>query len=169
LVVIDLLVLLPFYLPFFGLDLRALRILRLMRVFRVFKAANYFSPLVVFRNVVKEKREELSLVFVLLVLLMVMASTALYYCENSAQPEKFSSIPAAMWWAVTTLTTVSYGDIYPITIMGKIVASVISILGIGFFALPTGILGAGFVEYVQKSKKTDLYCPHCNRKIEGDV
>lgn len=89
----------------------------------------------------------------------------MYYCENSVQPKAFPNIPATMWWSVATLTTVGYGDIYPITIMGKIVASIIAILGIGMFALPTGILGAGFVEEIQKTKKHKETCPNCGADI----
>jgi voltage-gated potassium channel len=91
----------------------------------------------------------------------------MYFFENSVQPDKFSDIPSTMWWAVATLTTVGYGDVYPITSAGKIIASIVSILGIGLFALPTGILGAGFVEEVQKSKKHygQKYCPHCGKEI----
>ena len=77
----------------------------------------------------------------------------------------FSSIPAAMWWAVATLTTVGYGDVYPVTMAGKIVASIIAILGIGMFALPTGILGAGFVEEMQKRKRKTRRCPHCEKEL----
>jgi voltage-gated potassium channel len=77
----------------------------------------------------------------------------------------FSSIPATMWWAVATLTTVGYGDMYPVTIMGKCFASIIAMLGIGMFALPTGILGAGFVEEIQKSKQSPQRCPHCGKDI----
>jgi len=97
-------------------------------------------------------------------LLLVVSSSVLYYCENTLQPDAFSSIPATMWWSVTTLTTVGYGDMYPITFLGKFCASVIAILGIGMFALPTGIIGAGFVEEVQK-KKGQHVCPHCGKEI----
>jgi len=97
--------------------------------------------------------------------LLVVSSSILYYCENAVQPNVFSSIPATMWWSVATLTTVGYGDMYPITLMGKFCASVIAILGIGMFALPTGILGAGFVEAIQKKKGLQV-CPHCGEEIQ---
>ena len=88
-----------------------------------------------------------------------------YYCEHEAQPEVFSSIPATMWWAVATLTTVGYGDMYPVTAAGRFCAGLIAVLGIGMFALPTGILGAGFVEAIQKSKQPHERCPHCGKEL----
>ncbi|RME25230.1 MAG: two pore domain potassium channel family protein, partial [Candidatus Zixiibacteriota bacterium] len=92
----------------------------------------------------------------------------LYYIENPYQPELFSSIPATMWWAIATLTTVGYGDMYPVTVLGKVFASVISVLGIGMFALPTGILGAGFVEEIRRAKGPQQKCPHCGKTIPYD-
>jgi len=162
--IIDLLAILPFYLPFLGIDLRSLRVLRLLRVLRVAKVGRYYSSLNLIKHVFQSRKEELVLTSVLMVLLLVVSSSLLYYCENAAQPDAFSSIPATMWWAVATLTTVGYGDMYPVTLMGKLCASVISILGIGMFALPTGILGAGFVEAIQK-KKGKQVCPHCGKEI----
>ena len=86
----------------------------------------------------------------------------MFYVENNSQPDVFTSIPATFWWAVATLTTVGYGDVYPVTILGKILGGVIAILGIGMFALPTGILGAGFVERIKKTKKEkEVKCPNC--------
>jgi voltage-gated potassium channel len=163
---VDLLAILPFYLPFLGLDLRSLRVLRLLRLIRVAKVGRYYSSLNLIRHVFREKREELVLSTMILALLLVVSSTLLFYCENGAQPKEFSSIPATMWWAVATLTTVGYGDIYPVTVLGKLCASLIAILGIGMFALPTGILGAGFVEAIQERKQTKSICPHCGKEIE---
>lgn len=114
--------------------------------------------------VFKARKEELVLTSTLMGLLLVVSSCVLYSCENTAQPEAFSSIPATMWWSVTTLTTVGYGDMYPITTIGKICASFMSILGIGMFALPTGIIGAGFIEAVHK-KQGEQICPHCGMKL----
>jgi voltage-gated potassium channel len=163
--VVDLLSILPFYLPFLGIDLRSLRVLRLLRILRVAKAGRYYSSLTLIQRVFRNKREELILTSVLMGLLLVVSSSVLYYCENGAQPELFSSIPATMWWAVTTLTTVGYGDMYPVTLMGKLCAGIIAILGIGMFALPTGILGAGFVEVIQEHKSPSEVCPHCGERL----
>ena len=101
-------------------------------------------------------------------ILLVISASLMYYCENPVQPDVFSSIPATMWWAIATLTTVGYGDIYPITPLGKLLASIIAVLGIGMFALPTAILGAGFVDEIQEIRKNnnqEITCPHCGRRI----
>lgn len=164
--IIDLLSIVPFYLPFLGIDLRSLRVLRLFRILWIVRIGRYYSSLVMIRHVLKAKREELMLSFILIIALLVASSSIMFYCENEAQPQLFSSIPAAMWWGVTTLTTVGYGDMCPITTPGKIFASIISIIGIGMFALPAGILGAGFIEEIQKKKKTKKVCPHCGKSLE---
>jgi len=147
LAIVDALAVLPFYLPFVSVDLRVLRmfrLLRIMRIMRIAKLARYSDSLQMLLRVVKSRKDQLfSAVFILLILLVVAASV-MYYAEHDAQPQTFSSIPAAMWWAAATLTTVGYGDACPITQIGKAMASIIAVLGIGMFALPTGILGAGF-------------------------
>ena len=164
LAIINFLAILPFYLPFTGLDLRFLRVVRIMRIFRIAKLGRYSQSIQILQRVFKQRKEQLiSAVFILL-LLLVIASSVLYFAEHRVQPKKFSSIPAAMWWAVATLTTVGYGDIYPVTHLGKLMASIIAVLGIGMFALPTGILGAGFIEEIEPQKKT-IRCPHCGEEI----
>ncbi len=165
LLIIDLLAILPFYLPFFNADLRSLRILRLLRVLRVAKVARYYASLDLMTSVFRSKKEELVLTSALMIFLLVIASSILYCCENSAQPNAFSSIPATMWWSVATLTTVGYGDMYPVTPLGKFFSSIIAIIGIGMFALPTGIIGAGFVEAIQEKKKKHT-CPHCGKDLQ---
>lgn len=163
--IIDLLAILPFYLPFLGVDLRSLRVLRLFRLLRVAKVGRYYASLGLIKNVINSKKEELLLTTFVMAMLLILSSSLMYYCENTAQPNAFPNIPATMWWAVATLTTVGYGDIYPVTIAGKILGSIIAILGIGMFALPTGILGAGFVEEVQRQKSAPTLCPHCGTEI----
>lgn len=162
--VIDLLSILPFFVLFTVVDLRVLRAARLFRLVRLLKAARYIAALSLIRTVVRAKREELVLAGALMAVLLVIASSVIYYVENAAQPEKFSSIPASMWWAVATLTTVGYGDVYPVTPIGRLAGACISIAGIGFFALPTAILGAGFAEAV-KTRRSPHCCPHCGREI----
>lgn len=164
--IIDLLAILPFYLPFVGVDLRSFRVLRLIRIFRIAKIGRYYASLNLIKHVLKDKKEELMLATGLMVILLVLSSTVLHFFEGPVQPEAFSSIPATMWWSVSTLTTVGYGDIYPITPFGKLFASFIAILGVAMFALPTGILGAGFVEAIQERKKPSKACPHCGNKID---
>lgn len=117
------------------------------------KLGRYYSSLQLIRNVIRSKKEELVLTTAIMFLLLILSASVVYYCENSYQPETFSSIPSTMWWAIATLTTVGYGDMYPITALGKFFASIIAILGVGMFALPTGIIGSGFVEEVQIIKK----------------
>lgn len=168
LAVIDLLAILPFYLPFSGLDLRFLRVVRMMRIFRIAKLGRYSQSLQTLRRVIVARKEQLVSAVFILFLLLVIAASMLYFAENHAQPENFSSIPAAMWWAVATLTTVGYGDICPVTPLGKLMASIIAILGIGMFALPTGIIGAGFVEEIGRTRKL-IRCPHCGKEITGET
>ena len=98
--------------------------------------------------------------------MLLITSSLMYYAEHDAQPKIFSSIPTSMWWSVATVTTVGYGDVYPITPLGRLLASFSAILGIGFFALPTAILGSGFIEEVQKDKELrSRKCPHCGREL----
>jgi len=167
---IDLLAILPFYLPvMFPMDPRFLRALRLFRLFRLFKMGRYSESLQTLGNVLKSKKEEIVVTFFVISLMLVFASSTIYYVEHDAQPEAFSSIPAAMWWGVATLTTVGYGDVYPITPIGKFLGAVIALLGIGMFALPAGILASGFAEELQKKKeKRRMTCPHCGKDITTD-
>lgn len=170
--IIDFLAILPFYLTLGGVDTRVVRVLRLFRVFRIAKVGRYYNALSLIRNVLAAKKEELLLSTFVMGLLLILASSFMYHFENAAQPEAFPSIPAAMWWAVAALTTVGYGDVYPITVVGKITGALMAILGIGMFALPTGILASGFVDEIEKTKGTDkqgpLVCPHCHKVIKGD-
>jgi voltage-gated potassium channel len=164
--IIDVLAILPFFLSFLAIDLRFIRIFRLLRIIRLFKVARYIHALDIITTVFKKRKEHLLITILLLMFMLVLSSTLMYYVENNAQPERFSSIPETMWWGVATLTTIGYGDMYPITILGKVLGSIISIIGIGLFALPTGILASGFSEELaKKEKKEENLCPHCNKKI----
>lgn len=163
---IDLLAILPFYLPFVFIDLRFLRAIRLLRIFRLLKIARYSESLKTFGRVFAVKKEELFIHLFMVGILMILASSLMYYIEHETQPEAFSSIPAAMWWAVAALTTVGYGDVYPVTALGKFLGMLIAILGIGLFAVPAGILGSGFVEEIQKKVKVaEKTCPHCGKEL----
>ena len=167
LMLVDLLAIVPFYLPlFFTIDLIFLRALRLMRLLRVLKLGRYSDAIQVFYQVIRLKREQLAIAAIGLFIMLIISASLMYFFEHQAQPEIFGSIPHAMWWAIITLTTVGYGDTYPITLMGRILASSIALLGIGMFALPAGILSSGFVEYQEmQSAKTKL-CPHCGKTLE---
>lgn len=159
---IDLLAILPFYLTFIYADLRVLRVLRVFRLLRVAKVARYSRTLRIFANVLLRSRVELLLTILVMGVLLLISSCLMYFVEHDAQPSTFSSIPATMWWSIATLTTVGYGDIYPITGLGKILGSVIAIFGIGMFALPTGVLGAAFLEEIRAEKEPKV-CPHCGK------
>jgi len=154
--IIDFLAILPFYLPMIiPLDLRFVRAVRLFRLFRLFKMGRYSKAVLILKKVLKDKKEELILVVFIVFILLIIFSSLMYFIEKEAQPEAFSSIPEAMWWGIITLTTVGYGDVYPITPLGKILGALIAFLGIGMFALPAGILGSGLVEAIQKKEKCD--------------
>jgi voltage-gated potassium channel len=166
LAVVDLLAILPFYLPMLiAVDLRFIRALRLFRLVRVFKIGRYSQSMKNFARVIEDKKEELVISFSIILILIVIASSLMFYVEHEKQPEAFSSIPKAMWWAVTALTTVGYGDVYPITPLGKFLGSLISLLGIGMFALPAGILASGFTEII-RSRRKQKFCPHCGKRLE---
>lgn len=169
---IDLLSILPFYIPMMlPVDLRVLRALRILRLFRLFKLNRYTDALSTIGRVFKKKASELiSSIFVVL-LLMIISSVIMYNVENQAQPDLFSNAFSAMWWAVATLTTVGYGDIYPVTVLGKLLSAVIALLGIGLVAVPTGIITSGFLEVLEEKKHDPeecdkLYCPYCGHKLE---
>jgi len=164
LALIDLLAILPFYLSFITTDLRILRILRVFRLLRMAKIARYSQTLQIFGRVLVATRLQLLLTLILMGVLLLLSSSLMYAVEQQAQPEAFSSIPAAMWWAIATLTTVGYGDIYPVTAWGKIFGSLVAIFGIGMFALPTAVLGAAFLEELRSVQK-DTICPHCGKAI----
>ena len=100
-----------------------------------------------------------------LLILLFMASSLMFFAENEAQPDKFSNIPQAMWWSIITLTTVGYGDVFPVTLGGRFLAGLIAIMGIGLFALPAGILGSGFVEEIRRGREAPVICPHCGMEL----
>lgn len=161
---VDLMAFLPFVLTMGTADLRMLRALRLFRLVRLLKAARYLAAATLLRRAVRAKREELVLGVALTSVLLIVASSVMFFAENGAQPDKFSSIPASMWWAVATLTTVGYGDVYPVTVLGRVAGGLLALLGVGLFALPTAILGAGLVEAVQGTPAADI-CPHCGKPV----
>jgi voltage-gated potassium channel len=170
----DLLAILPFYLPFaMEFDMRMLRILRLMRLFRVFKLAHYSSSMRLVVTVLKEKKEELFITVFASFILLLMSASIMFHIEEAVQPDKFPNIFASLWWAVATLTTIGYGDVYPITPAGQILAAITALFGIGLVAIPTGIISMGFMEELSKEKakkKEDeteefKYCPHCGKKL----
>lgn len=167
LAIIDLLAFLPFYLTFIGY-LRFLRIFRLMALFRMVKIARYLHALDLFKKVLRDRKEQLVLSFLFLFFILVIISFAMFYVEHDEQPDVFTSIPATMWWGVTTLTTVGYGDMVPVTTLGKFFAGVFAISSIALLALPAGILSSGFFEVLHENKtpvKETKKCPHCGGEL----
>lgn len=163
---IDLAAILPFYLPFIiGVDLRFLRVLRILRMFRIFKLGRYSEAMSIIGKVLKKEKEKLISTIVLTVIMIFISATIMYYAENTAQPDIFPNIIETTWWAISTFTTVWYGDICPITIVGKICGAIISLLGIMIIALPSGIICSGFMEEIYKGNN-DKKCPHCGKEIE---
>ena len=152
--IVDLLSFLPYYLPvFFPSGAVAFRMFRVVRIFRLFRINAYYDSLNVITQVLASKAQQLlSSVFIILVL-MIASSLCMYSLEHDAQPEVFSNAFSGIWWSVSTLLTVGYGDIYPITTMGKIFSIFITFLGVGMVAIPTGIISAGFVDQYSRIKR----------------
>lgn len=146
-------------------DLRFLRILRLFRIMRVFKLTRYNSAMETIVRIMKNEKDKLLYTIFIMGIMIIFASSLMYYVENPVQPEKYPNILASIWWAVTTLTTVGYGDIYPVTPFGKLLCGIIAIIGIMIIALPTGIISSGFISELNNQKKT-IICPHCGKEIE---
>ncbi|MBU4273355.1 MAG: ion transporter [Planctomycetes bacterium] len=147
---VDLTAILPFYIST-GVDLRAVRVLRLFRVFRVFKLLRYTQAIQRFKDAFNEIREELVLYLVATSLMIFLSSVGIYYFENEAQPENFGSVFHCLWWAIVTLTTVGYGDVFPITVGGRIFTAIVLLFGIGTIAVPAGLLAAALTK-TQKKK-----------------
>lgn len=168
--IIDLLAIMPFYLPMLiSIDLRALRTLRLVRLLRLLKINRYTKALSTIAEVFRRKASQLVSSLIVVGLLMLVAALLMYNIEHEAQPEAFSNVFQALWWSVATLTTVGYGDIYPVTALGKVLSTIIALLGIGLVAVPTGIITAGFSEVIEKDEENDeqkKYCPYCGHKIK---
>jgi len=171
LALVDLVAILPFYLPLLGVDLRSARALRVLRILRLLKFARYSRGLRILLRVLQDRREELFAALGMLLALLVLSSSVVYYAERHAQPEAFSNIPETMWWAIATLTTVGYGDVYPITTLGRIFGAVVAVSGLLLLALPTGIVGAGFVEEFGRKRVAAQqalhHCPHCGEPLES--
>ena len=155
---VDLLSFLPYYLPvFFPSGAVAFRMFRVARVFRLFRVNAYYDSLGVITEVISSKRQQLfSSVFILLVL-MLASSLCMYSLEHEAQPQVFTNAFSGIWWSVSTLMTIGYGDIYPVTTMGKIFSIFITFLGVGMVAIPTGIISAGFVDQYTRIKRISEY------------
>ncbi len=148
---IDLVAILPFYLGiFFSIDLRFLRVLRLLRIL---KLTRYSSAMSMLLEVFREEANAFFAGFFILIVLLILAGSGAYLAEHQVQPDKFGSIPAAMWWAMATLTTVGYGDVTPVTPAGQLFGSLVAVVGIGMAALPAGILASGLADQLRRRRE----------------
>ena len=156
--IVDVLSFLPYYLPiFFPSGTAAFRLFRVMRFFRLFRINAYYDSFNVISEVIDSKRQQLISSVFIIVILMVAASLCMYSLEHEAQPTVFTNAFSGMWWAVSTLLTIGYGDIYPVTDVGKIFSIGITFLGVGMVAIPTGIISAGFVDQYSRLKRMSEY------------
>jgi voltage-gated potassium channel len=166
--VIDLIAILPFYLLVFGIfgnvDMRFLRAVRLLRVL---KLTRYSAAMNMVFTTFRENGRALSAAFLILITVMLLAASGMYYFERESQPDDFGSIPAAMWWAFATLTTVGYGDVTPITVGGKVFGALITVVGIGMVALPTSILASGYSQQLKIS--TSLYQDRADEALDDGI
>jgi len=186
---IDIIAILPFYLAALGFDLRFIRILRLVRLFRLFRSGKLAQAFGLLVKVVTDKKEELGLSVLVLILVLIFSSSVMWYIEGNEPGTQFTSVPASMWWGMMTITTIGYGDMYPVTAAGRVFGSIVGFLGICVFALPVGILGAGFADEIRfrreaaekaglesaedeaeevdevKLKEAADHCPHCGEEI----
>jgi voltage-gated potassium channel len=151
---IDLFAILPFYIST-GIDLRSIRILRMLRLFRIFKVLRYSKAINRFHLAFSSIKEELVLFLITAALLVFISSIGIYYCENKAQPEHFASFFHSLWWSIVTLTTVGYGDVYPITNLGKAFASLVMFVGIGLVAVPSGLIASALTKVVRNEEKNE--------------
>jgi voltage-gated potassium channel len=148
--IIDLLAILPFYIGF-AIDLRSLRAFRVFRIFRAFKLVRYNQALSRFRKAAEIVKEEIILFLIITLIFTFLSAAGIYYFENEAQPEIFSSIFSSFWWAIVTLTTVGYGDVYPITVGGKIFTFFVLLIGVGIVTIPAGLVASA----LQKAREIE--------------
>ena len=152
--IVDLLTILPF---FFLSGFVAFRILRIIRIFHLFRINGQYDSFAVIFSVLQEKKNQIMSSVVIILILMLASSIGIYYAEHDAQPEVFRNAFSGIWWSVSTLLTVGYGDIYPVTVAGRIMAIATAFLGVGVVAIPTGIISAGFVEHYSRVKLLDRF------------
>lgn len=163
---IHLLAILPFYLSHFIIDFSLIRLLRMVQVLRIFRLTRYTRALRVIRDVFIEKKEELILATVFVFFMLLVVSSLMYYVEHDTNPDGFSSIPAALWWGVVTMTTLGYGDVVPQTPWGKVLGGFAALTGVALIALPAGILASGFAQVMGRQRTPRRHvCPHCGKEF----
>jgi voltage-gated potassium channel len=190
LALVDLFAVLPAYLPMLGVDLRVLRGVRLVRIVRILKLARYSRALRSLGRAFRRRREELVVTFSMIGLVVLIASSVMYYAEHPVQPEAFGSIPESLWWGVVTLTTLGYGDVVPMTVLGRVMGGIFALSGLLLVALPTAILGSAFVQELDERERRSgdrasarcppgaspgpgrtgedpVRCPRCGGRLDG--
>jgi voltage-gated potassium channel len=178
--IIDLLVILPLIVsPFLVAYPEFYSFIRFSRIFWILKIGHYSASFKTLGRVLSAKRGEMFIAFFIMFVLLILGSALIYFAEHTAQPEKFSSVLASLWWGIETMATIGYGDMVPVTPLGKIIAGIVALLGVGLFALPAGFLASGFIEEVNRKKEERLgihqemvagsaTCPHCGRNLRVD-
>ena len=155
--IVDLLAIVPFLLPFLiTIDSRSIRVLRLVRLVSIFKIARHNKAVNTLISVVSSVIVEVGITLFTSFIAVVFTGILMFYAENESQPEVFSDMGQSIWWAVATLTTIGYGDIYPVTGMGKLIASSLAFIGIGLVAIPAGLISAAYVEEINKKNKKKI-------------
>jgi voltage-gated potassium channel len=158
---VDLLAFFPYYIPLFlTLNVQVFRVLRLIRIIRILHIGYFTNAIDAIAYALKEKKQELIISLFIGLVFLIFSSTIMYYAEYEVQPEVFSDIPSTMWWGVITLTSVGYGDMVPLTSLGRFTAVATSFVGLGLISLPTGILGSGLMEALNY-EKIGIICPVC--------
>lgn len=169
--IIDLVAIAPFYIMlgfgFAGIDLRGVRVFRLLRILRLLKLARYSRTLVRFHRAFELAREELLIYLLMTLILLFVSATGIYYFENPAQPEAFASIPHSLWWAIVTLTTVGYGDVYPITAGGRFFTFFVLMVGLGIVAVPTGLVSSALSQARREESDARLAELESEQKAQG--
>ena len=171
LALLDLIAVMALLLPHLAFDLRTARVARIFALLRVGKLGRTARSLAMAQRIFRARRDDLLLAMGAVGSLLLVGSTLVYFAEHEAQPDKFRSIPDALWWGVATITTVGYGDVYPVTTLGKLIGGCLAVFGIASFALPTAILGAAFLEELQRARGADAHgrCPTCGRPPTDDA
>jgi len=166
---IDLFCVFPFFVAaFLPLTPAAIQFIRFLRIFWILKMNHYSRSLKSFGRVFAAKRGEIFMGFFIMMVLLILGSAMIYFAEHDAQPQKFSSVIASLWWGIETMATIGYGDMVPVTPLGKFIAGIVALVGVGLFALPAGIFASGFVEEIHRKKEGDTpsqVCPHCGKPI----
>lgn len=168
LALIDLAAILPSLVTGFAFDFRFLRALRVLRMVRIWKLARYSRSLQIVRSVLKETANQMTAVAAILAVIIIVSAGLMYAVEHPAQPEAFSSVLASMWWTLETLTMINYGDMAPITPLGKFLGVMIGLIGVGMFAMPAGILAGAFIDELKKRSQDKRCCPSCGASVDVD-